>query len=302
MRIVPALAVVCLLASSIFADAPTQSVYNKIKIRFPKNEAADRRMVDKDVDLVFDDAAKRLTTRGEYLPLDIRYDQVEKVVFDVSVHMRGGAMSQVIGGVVGVAMAAQRVHDYWFLIQYKDGDAAKTYLMEVDKDHAEEIIAHARTIFRDKVQETPILIGGDVEKNTLADLQSKHDVEVDKKTHPLPEPKSDKALVVVACPSLAARYAGKGIQFKVHANDKVIAVNKWGTYAFAYLEPGNYKLVSQSENANGFDVQLEAGKEYYFFQNTFMGAWKARTGLSQQSKERVLQEINGSFYSDWKRK
>lgn len=302
MRSISALAVVCLLASSIFADAPTQKVYNKVKIRFPKDEASDRRMVDKDVDLTFDDTARRLTARGEYWPLDISYDQVEKVVFDVSVHMRGGAMSQVVGGVVGAAMAAQRVHDYWFLIEYKDGGNRKTYLMEVDKDNAEEIITRAKTLFRDKVAETPLLIGADVEKSALADLQSKHDVEVDKKSHPLPESKSDKALVVVACPSLAARYAGKGIQFKFHANDKVVAVNKWGTYAYAYLDPGDYKLVSQSENANGFDVKLEAGKEYYFFQNTFMGAWKARTGLSQQSKERVMQEIAGSFYSDWKRK
>ena len=89
---------------------------------------------------------------------------------------------------------------------------------------------------------------------------------------------------------------------KTASNDKVVAVNKMGTYGFAYLDPGEYVLASQSENASAIKLNLEAGKEYYFLQNTFMGAWKARTGLSQQSKEIVLHEMSGAEYADWKRK
>jgi hypothetical protein len=61
-------------------------------------------------------------------------------------------------------------------------------------------------------------------------------------------------------------------------------------------------LVSQTENASGFRMKLEAGKDYYFLQDTFMGAWKARTTLSRHSKELVMYELSGTHYSDWKRK
>jgi hypothetical protein len=88
----------------------------------------------------------------------------------------------------------------------------------------------------------------------------------------------------------------------LHANDNVVAVNRAGTYSFAYLDPGKYKLVSQSENANGFEMQLEAGKEYYFLQNTFQGALKWDTGLSRNSPELVMYELNGAYYSRWKQK
>ena len=152
------------------------------------------------------------------------------------------------------------------------------------------------------MSEYPTQQGEKIEKETLKDLQSKHSLNEDKKQHPKPDLKADKALVVVVCPPLAARYSGKGTQYKLHANDKVVAVNKMGTYGFAYLDPGEYVLASQSENASAIKLNLEAGKEYYFLQNTFMGAWKARTGLSQQSKEIVLHEMSGAEYADWKRK
>jgi hypothetical protein len=141
-----------------------------------------------------------------------------------------------------------------------------------------------------------------IDKNTLKDLQSKHDLKVDQKNHPLPDLKPDKALVVVVCPPLAARYEGKGVQYKLHANDQVVAVNKMGTYSFAYLDPGDYLLVSQTENASGFHMKLEAGKDYYVLQDTFMGTWKAHTTLSRHSKELVMYELNGAYFSDWKRK
>ena len=43
---------------------------------------------------------------------------------------------------------------------------------------------------------------------------------------------------------MAARESGHGNQYKLHANDKVVAVNKPGTYIFAYLDPGEYVLAS----------------------------------------------------------
>jgi hypothetical protein len=276
--------------------------FTKLKVRFSKPN--DRVMLDKDIDLTFLDSEQRLVTRGEHKPVSIPYGQVQKVVFDVSTHMRGGGMSQVVGGLVGAAMAAKHVSDYWCFVHYKtDSGSDAYYLMEIDRESADPIIEKMKSVFADKVAVTQFEeVFDKIEKETLKDLQSKHSVDVEKKDHPLPELKPDKALVVVACPSLAARHAGKGIQFKFHANDQVVMVNKWGTYNFAYLDPGEYVLASQSENAHGTKIKLEAGKEYYFFQNTFMGAWKAKTGLSRHSKERVLAEIEGSYLSDWKRK
>jgi hypothetical protein len=299
LKILAVLALATLLPSLAFSADET---FSKTKVRFSKDK--DRVMVDKEIDLTFQDTEQRLVTRGEHKPVSIPYGQAQQVVFDVNTHMRGGGMSQVVGGIVGAAMAAKHVQDYWCYVVYKtEAGAAATYLMEVDRESAEAVINKMKSVFGDKVSVTQFEeTFAAIEKDTLKDLQSKHSVEVNKKGHELPEIKPEKALVVVACPSLAARYAGKGIQFKLHANDQVVLVNKWGTYSYAYLEPGEYTLASQSENAHGTKMRLEAGKDYYFFQNTFMGAWKAKTGLSRQSKERVLAEIEGSYLSDWKRK
>lgn len=82
----------------------------------------------------------------------------------------------------------------------------------------------------------------------------------------------------------------------------MVAVNKMGTYSFAYLDPGDYLLVTQTENASGFRMTLEAGKAYYLLQDTFSGMWKSRTRLSRHTKELVMYELSGAHYADWTRK
>ena len=49
-------------------------------------------------------------------------------------------------------------------------------------------------------------------------------------------------------------------------------------------------------------MTLEAGKDYYFLQDMFMGAVKASTTLSRHTKELVMYQLNAAFYSDWARK
>ncbi len=61
-------------------------------------------------------------------------------------------------------------------------------------------------------------------------------------------------------------------------------------------------MVSQAENANGFPMKLEAGKDYYFLQNVHMGMWKMQTSLARHSKELVAFEASGAYFADWKRK
>lgn len=267
--------------------------------------AQDRVLVDKVGVLTFDDTARKLKFHsGAGDDLDVAYDDITKVIFEVTTHMRGGALSEVVGAFGGEAIAAKHVNDYWFYVEYKQASGSpEDFLMEVQKESSEKVIDKAMQAFGPRVTvakfpEKP----GDINKEELKALQSKDELEVNKQKHPLPEIKPDKALVVVVCPPLAARYSGTGTQFKLHANDRVIAVNRRGTYSFAYLDPGKYRLVSQSENASGFEMQLEAGKDYYFLQNTFMGAWKLRTRLSRNGKELVMYELDGAQWSDWKQK
>jgi hypothetical protein len=275
--------------------------FSWVKIRRPKNEHS-RLLVDKEGDLTFDDASRRLTFRGEAGDdIEIGYGDITKAMFEKTTRMRGGAIAYL--SVPGLIVAAQHVTDYWFYLEYKNGDHNEPVLFELPKGSSEKVIAKARDLFGSRVT-TPQFDekGEEIDPNTLQDLKSKHTSTADRKNHPAPEIMAEKATVVVVCPALETRYTGRGNQFKLHANDHVIAVNRAGTYSIAYLDPGKYKLVSQSENANGFEMQLEKGKEYYFLQNTFQGTLKWDTGLSRNSSELVMYEVNGAYYSDWKPK
>ena len=295
-----ALLIVLILLVNNWSSAETVK-FSWVKIRRHKDEHS-RLLVDKDGDLKFDDVSRKLTFSSEAGDdVNIGYDDVTKVVFERTSRMRGGAVAYL--NLPGLIAAAQHVTDYWFYLEYKSGDHNEPVLFEIPKGSSEKVIAKARDLFGARIIMPDFEEKSEeVDPNTLPDLKSKHTFVADKEHHPLPEVKVDKATVVVVCPALETRYTARGNQFKLHANDNVIAVNRAGTYSFAYLDPGKYKLVSQSENANGFEMQLEAGKEYYFLQNTFQGALKWDTGLSRNSPELVMYELNGAYYSRWKRK
>ncbi len=302
---------IILLSSGAFSAVKDTVTFDDVKIHRHKS-STDRMLVDKFGTLKFDDAAGKLSFASEAGDkFEVRYDDVSKVVFEITTRMNAGIKPIVISAIVpaaGVVAHAVHVHDRWFYLEYKNGDQSEQVLLEVPKESSEQVIAKTKSLFGSRVsmpefQEKGEAIekGEDLDEKHIPDLRSRHSVKVDKQNHPLPETKADKATVVVVCPSLAARYAGHGNQFKLHANDHVIAVNKLGTYSFAYLDPGEYNLISQSENANGFKIQLEAGKSYYFLQNTFKGILKGRTMLSRNSPEVVMYELDGSYFSDWKR-
>ncbi len=54
--------------------------------RFNRSEM-DRRLIDKDAVLILDETAHKLIVRNEQRPLEVDFDNIEKVVFDVSTHM-----------------------------------------------------------------------------------------------------------------------------------------------------------------------------------------------------------------------
>jgi hypothetical protein len=307
MRRTAVLAALILLGRlCVAADVAT---FDHVKIHRHKSEEK-RVLVDKIGTLRFDDAGRKLSfSSGAGDEVNAPYDNVVKVIFETTTHMHGGVLAEVItaasfpGLIAGNALKAKHVHDYWFYIEYKNADQIEPVLLDLPDESSDDIMAKAKSIFGSRVEmpafpENSVFI--DPEK--LPDFNSRHSLKVDKVNHPLPEEKPDKATIVVVCPPLAARYAGAGNQFKLHANDKVVAVNRGGTYTFAYLDPGKYRLVSQAGNANGFDIELEAGKSYYFLQNTFMGAVIGHTTLSRNSPELVMYELNGSYFADWKRK
>ena len=74
------LAALCLtVAAPAFAQ---QVTFDEVKIRFQRS-ATDRRLVYKDADLIFDDHARRMVVRSKDRPLDVSYEDVEKVIFGV---------------------------------------------------------------------------------------------------------------------------------------------------------------------------------------------------------------------------
>jgi len=110
--------------------------------------------------------------------------------------------------------------------------------------------------------------------------------------------KPDKATVVVVCPKVGLD-PGQDL-LKLHANDRVVAINELGSYSFAYLDPGKYKLISQSDdNDSGFETELAAGKTYYFLQNRLP---HGRTVLSRNSGEVVTYLAADTYLSEWKAK
>src|SRR5579863_937745 len=294
------------LAPNLFGQ---QTVFQSVKIR--RRSGADKHtLVDKVGTLTFDDTAHKLIFKGErHENLEIGYQEVEKAVSEVTTHMRAGGVSRAIsfveipfGVMVASAIAGVHVNSHWLYLRYRDGDRENSVLIEAPEDDSVQIEGKTAAAFGSKLTVTHFAEkASDLTLRDIKGLKSKQVVKVDKSNHPLPEIRPDKATVVIVCPTLAAHRAGSGVQFRVFANDEVVAVNRLGTYSFAYLDPGKYRLVSQRENARGFEMELEAGQKYFFLQNTFQNGLSAQqTVLTRNSPELVGYLVDGSYFSDWK--
>ena len=275
-----------------------QTSFDDVKIRFtPPNE---RLAVDKGARLVFDDGARRLIVKSGHHPLEVSYEDIHKVVIESD--YRGVDPTKFML-TVGAVWAPEKRETLWCYLEYKKTDGPpESYLIRIDKKIREQFIEKARAVFGEKVAfpefpERPEAM----DKKQLPEAEVEFSVKQDKKNHPLPEIRPDKALVVVVCPAFNTRYAGKGL-LKIHANNRVVGINKMGTYTFFYLEPNEYLLVSQGGDASGVRTLVEAGKDYYFLQTPTIGWVSVNSILNRQSKELVMYEVNGAHYSDWKRK
>jgi hypothetical protein len=292
-------------ASGLLAQ---KTVFENVKIR--RHRSAEKRLlVDRIGTLTFDDSARKLTFKSEAGDhVEVGYDDVEKVVSEVTTHMRAGVPRALIfveipvGAIAASAIAGAHVNSHWLYLRYRSGGVEVPVLIEMPGETSEQIVGKASAVFGTRMNVTSFPEkAADIKPDDLKGLKSKQVVKVDEKNHPLPETKPDKATVVVVCPTLAAYRAGSGPDFRLFGNDEVVAVNRLGTYSFAYLQPGKYELVSQAENANGFEMDLEAGREYFFLQNTFRLS-ATETVLSRNSPELVNYLVEGSYFSDWKPK
>lgn len=84
-----------------------------------------------------------------------------------------------------------------------------------------------------------------------------------------------KALVYVVRPSKV----GFLINFKVYCDNEFIGLTKGKTYIYAYIEPGQHIFMSQAENKDEVDIELEANKTYFLLQIPKMGLIKARNRI-----------------------
>ena len=281
------------------------TVFKKVVARVHKNSKMkdgrikDRRFTNDGADLYFYDGEKRLEVKCKDNPLNVSYDDIEKIVFDEATGMKGGGEGF---GLIGAAVASGKRTNNYFYIEYKVPDKKNgRYMLIVKKNEIAKIKEKTKSLFGDKVKVAEFTEKcKPIPKGTLKEMKRKTRIKVDKKNHPLPPGlKPDKALVVMLCISPKPRYIGKGPRIKVHANDKVIGINKVGTYCFTYLDPGDYRVVSQCEDAWSFNVKMEAGKDYYFIQTIKMGMFKPKTRLFRNTKEVVMFEIQGAHFSDW---
>ena len=290
------LAIFLFLGISLLFSEDTK--FEGVKIR--RHMSAEKReLVDKTGVLSFEDDGQKLTFgSGAGDQFTIPYSDITKVIFDRDTH--GSAK-----------MASIHVHDRWLYLEYRQGDHSEKVLLVVPKATYDQAIAKSQSLFGDRVTiadyaEKGESVDGDIDKRRIPDWKTKYSVTLDQTAHPLPEVKADKATIVVVCPPLLASETGYPSKVKLHANGRVIAVNEMGTYSIAYVDPGKYSLISQSDDANGFEMGLEAGKTYYFIQETVIGAafvtTRIHTMLSRNSPEVVMYLVDGAYLSDWKRK
>lgn len=79
---------------------------------------------------------------------------------------------------------------------------------------------------------------------------------------------------------------GGAISMMVSINGQSIGSTAAKTYFHFDLVPGKYSIESHAENVSNLSLNLDAGKNYYVWQEVKMGVWMARVLLQQVDDER----------------
>lgn len=85
---------------------------------------------------------------------------------------------------------------------------------------------------------------------------------------------------------------GGAVLMTVTLDDKVAGQTGPKTYFLWEVEPGAHKVGSVAENTSTVDLNTEAGKSYYIWQEVKMGMWMARTLLHQVDEETGREAVN----------
>ena len=305
------IALLFLLLAAHWLTAETVA-FNHVRIHRHRGPQG-RKLADRDGVLTFDDVNGKITFQNimwdrfdEQIKFEAPYDSVTRLVFDSTTHKRGeGKFAALnfasIGGMVAASViGAKSIQDDWLYIEYKEGDHTESVLLMLPSDSLANVEHKAADLFDGRVVVSAFPEHSEeIPQNQLRspEFKSRYDVKLNKKDHPLPLEKADKATIIVVCPMVGLDF-GHGSHVKLHANDRVVAVNEMGTYSFAYVDPGKYRLVSRSpDNNSGLEIDLEAGKTYYFVQNSLS---RGRTVLSRNSGELVRYLASDTYLSEWK--
>jgi hypothetical protein len=302
---IPAMA--ALLIASVLAQS-TPSNFKNVKFRTLENPNK-AKIVERAVDLTFDDAAGNLTIVGSGINLVVPYGDIEKAVAESTHHMKGLGFETVLaaGPIGATAIANQSVSSNYLYIKRKGKTEPEFLVLAVDKDSVSQCFQKALQTFGDRMQVPEFPKAEAIEAATFPHDKSKYEISLDRSSRNPPSIHDDESLIVVVAPMgwEAERARGNGGPFKLYANNEVVAVNAVGSYSYTYLSPGNYLLASQSGNSShitGIRLNLEAGKDYYFLQDLTGGWTRLEIGLSMHSKELVLSELRGTFLSYWRKR
>ena len=108
--------------------------------------------MDKDARLIFDDAARKLIVESKERPLEVDYDEIQRVIFERTTHARAGALGSIVGGLAGAAIAGKHLTDYWCLLMLNDPDGTeRPYLLEINEDAAAAVIEQMQSIMEESV-------------------------------------------------------------------------------------------------------------------------------------------------------
>lgn len=79
---------------------------------------------------------------------------------------------------------------------------------------------------------------------------------------------------------------GAAIPMSVSINGKILGKMTGRTYFLLHLEPGNYNIESHAGNISTISLSVDAGKNYFLWQEVKMGMWNAEN-LMQNVDEKT---------------
>jgi hypothetical protein len=260
-------------------------------------------MIERNVDLVFDDAGTTLRVETHGIgavpatdedvpePFVVRYEDVVRVVLETTTRSNGAPAQ-------------------WLYFEQKPTVSPQRLLFVTGGSMSAQITAKIRESFGARVAEPRYSPIGGIDSIGLSKAALK--CKYSRLEAAIPEVRPDRALVFVVCPRITdnPRTEIGGAVVRLMIDGREAAANREGTFAYVYVQPGERTIASQTDQskpapphpgeiwappgmrdlfAYGTQMMLEAGHAYYFSQDAAHG-W-----LFMRSKETAVYESTGAF-------